>query len=148
MKSEGVCFMFTEDGDNEQKETESNKNETTAGASEKVVTEQTEVEENPTLNVEIQETETGVLGPETMKLCAIITKESHGVPEDTKRNITEDSDDREIEDSDSESEINRSSDKLESTSGQVTKIVPKTPKPNKNARGTLNPNYSTSDSCQ
>ena len=37
VESEGVCFMFTGDGDNEKKQTESTKNETAAGASKKVV---------------------------------------------------------------------------------------------------------------
>ena len=49
-------------------------------------------------------------GPETLKLCGIIVKESRGVSEDTKRNLPKDSDDSVIEDSDFESEIKRPPD--------------------------------------
>ena len=55
-RSEGVCFMFTGNSENEQKDAESNKNETTADSSKEVVTKETK-EENSTLKVEIQETQ-------------------------------------------------------------------------------------------
>ena len=72
VKAEGFCFMLTGDGDNEQKETEANKNETTADfrrSTSSVVIETKNEEENLDIqSCEIQETESGSLGPETKKL--------------------------------------------------------------------------------
>ena len=106
-KSEGVCFMFTGNGEDKQKETESNKNKTTADASEEVVTEETEENENPTSNVEIQETETGGLGPKTLKLFDIIADESDARIADV---VTENSDVSIIQESESESELQKPPD--------------------------------------
>ena len=100
--------MLVGDNEDEQKETEINKNETTADASKELVREKEE--ENSMLNVEIQETETGGIGPETLKLFDIIANES-----DTRvaGKVTENSDYSVIQES--ESEIRKPPDILVNT---------------------------------
>ena len=87
-------FMFTGNCEDEQKETESNKNKTTVDVSKEVVTEETKEEENSTSNVEILETESKEIGPETQRLLDIMTNESHiqaieVVKKDSKNSVVE-----------------------------------------------------------
>ena len=99
-----------------------------------MVTEETEEEENSTLNVEVLETEG--LGPETLKLFDIIEDESNV---QVTEEVTENSDDSTVQESESESEFRTPPD-------IVARTARRTGEQSKKLRGPLDPNYSTSDS--